>query len=416
MHTSTAYKYRSLYAYLWFLIWPFFALVYALGNLKSNFTKNIVWLFCGFFGYTFIISNPEMDANRYRDALFDLYEKRSESFTSLFLETYDKGIYSGTDFYSHGLTLTISRFTDDFRILFLIVGLVYGYFFSRNILYIVPFLKEKKWLTLSICIFVILAFLIPFWNINGYRFYTAAHVFLFGLLPILVENKYKYLWVSLLSTLFHFSFIFPVILLFIYFITRNRYFIYLPILAVSLFFTELDPKAINENAELAPIFMQNKVKGYTTKEYIKFSQSIYTGMNWYVLGHVIAMNICLYAGIVYLFLRRKKYLVNNICQSLYSFGIFFLAAANFVVSVPSMGRFQNVALIIVAICLLYCSQMGVKDHWIKKLNILFIPATLIFFIVEIRIGFDFLGLNSVFLNPFIAPFFPDSPALIDFFK
>ncbi|MBK8622502.1 MAG: hypothetical protein IPN79_12275 [Saprospiraceae bacterium] len=101
---------------------------------------------------------------------------------------------------------------------------------------------------------------------------------------------------------------------------------------------------------------------------------------------------------------------------MFSFGVLFLAAANFVVTIPSMGRFQFVALPIIAIVFLYCIQKGEKDGWLKYLNYLFIPVTIFYLIVEIRIGFDFIGLNSIFLNPMIAPFFPDSPALIEFFK
>jgi hypothetical protein len=41
---------------------------------------------------------------------------------------------------------------------------------------------------------------------------------------------------------------------------------------------------------------------------------------------------------------------------------------------------------------------------------------LFFVTVEVRIAFDFIGLNTLFLNPLTAPYFPDSPALIEFFK
>ncbi|MBK8622501.1 MAG: EpsG family protein [Saprospiraceae bacterium] len=296
-----------MYAYISFFIWPFFSLIYALGNIKSNFTKNIVWFFCAFFGYTFIISNPEMDANRYQEKLILLYGLRDVPFYDLLIEPYhNKGIYSGTDIYSHLITLIISRFTNDFRILFAIVGFIYGYFFSRNIFYIFDFIRNHKLQLLAVSSLLLLAFILPFWNINGYRFYTAAHVFLFGILRIVVEKRYRYIWLCLIVPLIHFSFLFPVAVLLFYLIFRNRFSSLCSCFACFLVFTELDPKTINERAELAPVFMQNKVMGYTRGEYVKFAQSIYTGMNWYVLGHVYALNFCIYLRRFVFILKKEK--------------------------------------------------------------------------------------------------------------
>lgn len=358
-----------------------------------------------------------MDANRYKAALERAYAANETPVMEALMDPFvNKGIYAGTDVYAHFITTAIGRFTDDFRILFAIIGGIYGYFFSRNLFYIFSFINNNKLQVLAISTLLLLAFILPFWNINGYRFYTAAHVFLYGALRIVVERKMRYFILCLSVPLIHFSFLFPLAVLLVYIIFKNKYIIYLPVFLVSLFFTELDPKAINEKAELAPVFMQNKVMGYTRGEYVKFAQSIYTGMNWYVLGHVYALNVCIYLVVLYLFIKRKKYLNDDIARSLFSFGVLFLAAANFVVTIPSMGRFQSVAMPLIAICFIYGIQRSYRDRWLKKMNYLFIPVTIFYLIVEVRIGFDFIGLNSIFLNPMIAPFFPDSPALIEFFK
>jgi EpsG family len=417
MNTVSISKYKGLYAYITFLVWPLFAVLYAIVNVKASYTKNIIWLFCAFFGYTFIVSNPEMDANRYQEHLYRLAELRHIPFFQALIEPYaNKGIYSGTDIYGHLITLIVSRFTNDFRILFALVGFIYGYFYSRNVFYVLEFVKNKKLKILAVSSLLLLAFILPFWNINGYRFYTAAHIFLFGALRILVERKYKYLLICFITPLVHFSFLFPLGVLLIYLLLGNRYFIYIPLLLVSLLFTDIDPATINENAALAPVFMQNKVSGYTRGEYVDFAKGIYTGMNWYVLGHIYALNVCLYLSIFYLFLKRKAYLKDDIAKSLFSFGVLFLALANFVITIPSMGRFQAVALPIIAVVFIYCIQQGVRDKWIKRFNYIFIPVTIFFLIVEIRIGFDFIGFNSLLLNPMTAPFFPDSSALIDYIK
>lgn len=410
-------KNQTLTAYFTALIWPFFALIFAVINYRSSFSKNILWIFCAFFGYTFIISNPDMDANRYKLHLERSYAKNHLPYNEVLADPFtNKGIYSGTDVYSHFITTTVGRFTNDFRIFFGVIGLIFGYFYSRNLFYVLKHLENKNLLFLTVLFVFTLALIIPFWNINGYRFYTASHVFLFGVLRILFERKYGYLIIILMSPLIHFSFALPTALFLIYLLIGNKTWMYIMMLGASLFFVDLNPKTINENYELAPVFVQNKVKGYSSKDYVKFVQKNTTGMNWYVKGHLYALLFCLYSFIFYIFLKRKQFLRDHISASVFSFGLLTLAMANSVSSLPSMDRFYLLGAIILCISFIYIFQANTKHRLFKRLGYFYTIPVLIFLVVEIRIGFDFIGLNSILLNPMIAPFFPDSPALIEFFK
>lgn len=410
-------KLNRIYAYVVFLVWPFLSAIMAVFNYRAAYAKNIVWLFCAFFGYTFIISDGEMDANRYKRWLVEMHKRADEPYARLLVEPYkDKGIYAGTDVYSHLMTLTVSRFTDDFRFFFGLIGLVFGYFYSRNIFMVLAHIKEKRLVLLSALLLMTLFLLIPFWNINGYRFYTAAMVFLYGVLKIMLEKKYGYFWAALLSPLVHFSFAVPVLTLLIYIIVGNRVWIYMLALAGSLFMVDLNPKTINENADLAPVFMQNKVKGYSSGDYIKYLQRIQTDMNWYVRGRMYAIQFCIYSMLMAALIFRRKYLPDIRTQRLLAFGALLLAVANVVSSVPSMGRFFNIAAFVLVAAYMLMVQQRPEARIYRYLGYVYFVPVLIFAIVEIRIGFDFIGLNTLFLNPLIAPFFPDSPALIEFFK
>jgi len=110
------------------------------------------------------------------------------------------------------------------------------------------------------------------------------------------------------------------------------------------------------------------------------------------------------------------YLKDKVAQSLISFGILMLAIANIVSSIPSMGRFFSVAAFLLLTGIIYAIQQQPKGKIFKSLGYLYAIPIFFFLTVELRIGFDFIGLNSLLLNPFFAPFFPDSPALIEFFK
>ena len=57
---------------IFFLVWPFGSLAFTAYHLRSSWAKNIVWLFVIFFGLTFVISNPKIDANRYNDKLQEM--------------------------------------------------------------------------------------------------------------------------------------------------------------------------------------------------------------------------------------------------------------------------------------------------------------------------------------------------------
>ena len=63
---------KKLYAYFLFLIWPFLSILIALYEYRQKWSKNVIWLFVAFFGYTFVISNDTMDANRYRDQFIEV--------------------------------------------------------------------------------------------------------------------------------------------------------------------------------------------------------------------------------------------------------------------------------------------------------------------------------------------------------
>jgi hypothetical protein len=414
---NSTIKANRITTYLVFLLWPFLSLILAIFNFRYGYAKNIVWLFCAFFGYTFIVSNEEMDAARYRDNLIQLHERRLEPFDEIFFGYYDKGIYSATEVYGQFLTLAVSRFTNDFRIFYCIIGLVFGYFFSRNIFFVLQHFQRKKLAIITITLLTAFVFIVPFWSINGYRFYTATHIFVFAVLHILTFKKYRYLFIAFLAPLTHFSFVLPLVCLLIFLFFQQFTWVYVSLLVVSIFFANLDPKVINDNAGLAPEFMQAKVTGYTAKRFVNNAQANISGSNWYVMGHLYALYSSMYLLIGYMIVKRKKYLSNSRLKSLFNFGVFLFAIANFVSSVPSMERFMAVAALVLLASFLSLIQ-GYKDYdlQLNRLIYLVAPLLFLFIVVEVRVGMDFVGLNTLLLNPMTAPFFPDSPVLIEFIK
>src|SRR5699024_4937329 len=104
---------------------------------------------------------------------------------------------------------------------------------------------------------------IPLWNITSFRMWTAAHIFIYGLLPYLYEGQKKGLVIATLSILMHFSFIVPVGVLFAYLLLGNRLTIYFMFFITTFFATEVNIATFNNLIEnYAPEIVQERTAGY----------------------------------------------------------------------------------------------------------------------------------------------------------
>ena len=118
-------------AWILFFINPFSATIIAFVNYRSAFAKNILWLFVVYYGFTIVISDEGMDANRYRNNFIALTSNKisAKDFVDLLYQEETEYV----DVAQPLITFFVSRLTKDPRILFAVFGLVFGYFYSRNI-------------------------------------------------------------------------------------------------------------------------------------------------------------------------------------------------------------------------------------------------------------------------------------------
>ena len=405
-----------LLRYIITLLWPFFGLIHTLINFRSVHTKNIIWIFSAFYGLTMIMPEANMDHDliRYERAFQNMVDQRHLPFWDIFSEPFNQGIYSAADVYLILLNLVVSRITGDFRIFLMTVAIVFGYFYSRNITLIFDHYRPSHVRSYAILLIASIMLLYPFWSIGGYRFVTAAMIFSYGLLHFKVLNKKRYLIFILISPLVHFTMALGVVAFIIYSIIGDRLWLYIILLLVSFAFLRVNPENLNSQAELAPIFLQGKIKGYTSQDYLKMVTNNTSIENWYVRGHFISLQGSVLILLALFLIKSEYYLTEILSKTLLCFGLFLYAISNFITSVPGGSRFTVMAIFIILISFL---SIIVSEKKIPRfVRYLTIPLFLFFFIVKIRMGFDDTGLNTIFLNPFVALFFPDSPALIDFIK
>jgi hypothetical protein len=411
----------SLGIWIFFIFSPFLTVLYSLKNYKHSFAKNIIWAFSVFYGFTFIIFNEEMDSYRYKEwfinnALNNLTFTQFLS-TLYSVDTFTSGI--NIDVVEPLLSYLISMFTSDYRFLFAAYGLIVGYFYSRNLWYVLDKVdfKSKPLLVPLVFAFALIA---PIWDLNGFRFCAATHVFLFGTLPFLFDGNKKRLIFSLLSVTVHFSFIFPTVLLIAYMLAGNRFFIFYIFFVGSMFVKEINIDRINELvASNFPEVFQTRTAGYTSidKAQELREDAATSNLNWYVKGHenVLKWLIIIFLSVIFFrgkdFVQRNPKLLRLICFTLLLYG-----CANLASLVPSGGRFIALSnLFALAFIILYI-QNGPRETVLIKLIPLAIPLLWLFIIVRLRMSLDTFGVSTVLGNPIVIMFFKGDTALINLIK
>lgn len=369
-------------------------------------SMNLFWGFCVFYGLTFAVGveSKNSDINRYHEHLMDLYEQPELSINDVISNFKDS---KEIDVFNMGITYGISRFTDNRGILTMFYAVFLGFFLSRNIWYILNLLKGRISFLEKI-ILLALFLLIPIWFINGVRMWTAFHVFFYGLLPYIFENRKNRLRFVFLSIFVHFSFIVPISAFFIYFFARNRLKPYFVVFIFSIFFSNLNMGIFNDYIDrFAPQSIAERSASYRNEDVISARNQASQGkaLNWYVKWQYKALDSSLYILIIYLFLFGNPLIKNDpIWKRLISFMLIFMIYGNFLAHIPSGARFINFGRFTgLFFILLYLNQFR-NDFYTKRMTTVFLPAFLLFIIVSIRMGLYYTSITTIAGNPILALF------------
>lgn len=411
------------------LLFPFGGLIYTLSNWRESWAKNTFWLVCVYMGAVLIywpegaILGMGADGGRYVLQLMAMYNG-NESIKAI-LGRYLMDEYT-MDLYFPIVAFLVSRFTDNGHILFTVFAFVFGYFYSRNIWYILEKLPGKK--LGFLVIFVILFFLTnPITNISGVRYNTAIHIYVYAMLPYLLDNDKSKLWWLIVAPLVHFSFLYVSVIAVAYVLlipnklkTRGRVFqtICLIIFIISFFINSLNLSSVNAVLEeYSPESYERKIDTYVNQDVADIRSDAMAAANWYVGASGIIKNWS-YSLLLVLLLPciRRNYKGDSPINNIYTFTLLFFAFANIMALVPSGGRFLMVAhMFSVAIILLVSMSIPKKDNYFLFLNfsLLFLLIPVVF---EIRKLFDYFGITALIGNFITALFWENNVPLIDLIK
>ncbi len=399
--------------FVFFLLNPFLGLIQAFKHYNDTWAKNSAWVFVIFYGFT--MNRPEeMDSSRYVLRLKELYEA-SVNWDSFLANFYsDDG--STIDIYQPLITYLLSLVSDNGNILFAIFGIVFGYFYSRNIWMLLDLLKGRSMnLQLWILLFTFIS-VIGFWELNGVRMWTAAHVFFYGTFNYIVNQNKKGLLIAILSILIHFSFVLPVSILFFFLIVKLPWKILYFIFIASFFVSVLNISSIGEFfGNIAPEFLVPKIKSYTSDEYVETVSEGPIG-NWYVqyYSKMLGWFIFIMISVIF-FTSLSKIKSNKIFSNLFIFTLLFLIVGNIMSLVPSGNRFLIIGRLF-AMSLLFLFYIEYDDFIFKRWTKILSPILLFYLIISLRTSFETITFITILGNP-IAAIFLDLPIpLISMFK
>lgn len=409
-------------------LFPLAGLINSLANWRQSWAKNAFWLACIYLGAVFIFLPDGVavgegtDSARYQLDLIHFYDDNSSLFGVLAKYRIERNVM---DFYQPILTYLISRFTNNAHVLFAVFAFVFGFFYSRNVWYVLDKLPNNKQGIFNVL--TILFFLIcPITQINGVRMWTALHVYVYALMPYLLDRDKSKLWCLTLAPLIHFSFLYVSLLGLVYVMLPERMKTgsrILQFVALSSFIATLAVNSLNLDSlydmllEYSPELYENRIELYVNQDLADRNAEGAALSNWYIAVSGLLKKWTIAVLLIFLFHCMKKYFKGDYgLTRLYIFALLLGAFANIMSLIPSGGRFQLVSMMfMVPMVLLSIMKIPKSDGYygIARFAMLFL---LIPVVVDFRRLFDFFGITAVFGN-FITVFFWESNIpLIEFVK
>jgi len=389
-----------------FFIWPFWGFVSSAFNFfNSKWDNTLLILFSGFIGLNIAITSEGPDINRYRDDFIN-YQVYDFEHLYKYISNY---IQLKDGYYDIGIQIinyVVSRFTDNYHIYFLTIGLIYGIFYAFILKYLSNYYKNiKPSLILYLLFLCSVFFLFPTQGINQFRFWTASALFITGYL-LFSHGQMRGLLLVLLSPLMHIGIGLLIIGLLISFSLRRikvKFLVYILPLALTLnlgFHEALQPivEVIGGSAE-------SKFITYTGQ---MASERLDAHLNriWYA-AYWRSIALFGFALLSLSFYKKLKY-ASRSTLNLYRLNLIFLFFGLLMQGFYMHFRYYEVFIflqIIFFVKYLYEGNILQKMNYLKKIALIFIM--LIILMIKIPAALQFLMPTALISNFITAWFFFD---------
>lgn len=366
-----------------FVIWPFLALLTALTNFGRREARIVVYIYLVYFGLSFVVDEAGGDALRYATEL----ERNALLPFSDFFKIVG-GIYSSedsVDIYEPLISFLVSRLTDDHRVLFAVFAAVFGFFYLKSIGILYDLYQKNPGIDALIHL-LFFCVILPITTINGVRMWTAAWIFFYGAIHVIWYRDARFLILAFMSSLVHFSFLSANVILLIYFIVRNRNYVYLPMAIVSFVLPQIISPFLQRLSLRLGGALQARFEGYTNEDYISGNLESMEDKAWFVkIGNDLVFYYLVFAVIIMQILSRKQ-IRNDRERNLYSFLLLFVSFVNFAAFIPTLGGRFKLVFFLFATTYLFVLFLHKKSYGVSLTTIVGLFPMLVYAAVAFRTG------------------------------
>jgi hypothetical protein len=417
------------YNILLFLISPLLAVLPALASFGKRYTKTIIIIFFGFYGATMIFP-PGTDGTRHAGNIENHYE--GLELGEFLKET--KAIFlfrpepeTNDDFFLHLISYIVSFFSSTTTGLYLVIGLIYGYFFTTGVSKVYSSI-EGKWTFVVLLLFIVFVSWKSFEGINSIRNHTGAWIFFNGAFSYFKTRERKYILLVMLAPIVHFGYFIITLPFYVVLFLGNRPYLYLSILCAS-FFVKPNVTFI-ENLTAETELGRSKFDGYVRdetyfqrKEEARLSRQSFH-VAYYMTGIRYVLVTLLFFAIFFSGYLHKKKQYPYLLSCLASMAILLLAASNMSSFAESLEKrlfsnFGYYALSYLTI-LFSISQIRQSKQFFhlgaKLITVLSIPPIGLFLFVQYSLIGEFTDFRVV-VSPILYPLFSgESVSIKEFIK
>ena len=349
-------KYDVSIKFLVFLVSPFLALFFGLLRIKTRSSFILFFLIFITLGLSFTVPERRtdefnLDGVSYRNN-FEAYENKS---VDTYLSDLEKYIsFTGaSDFYDSTINFLVSRCLNNYHLMFLVVSMVFSFFSLASLKFLVA---ERHFTNSLSCLILLYLFMTnQIFNINAYRFFTAAWIAVYALLNILLKNNNKYIFLLLLTPFFHGSFFILYVLVFFYSVTGKYLKLWGIFFVISFFLSNIALELFRNILDYLPVALANKFYYYLNEDYVLQVNEGGSGYMWVKRLFELIARVSVNSIVLMFVYKFSAHIKNTNCQKVYTILLILMTIVNFAMIIPSLGsRFMILALPFIAYIWLVC--------------------------------------------------------------
>lgn len=393
------------YKIILFIISPILASLYSLKRINTKSSYMVFFLTCTLFGLSFTVKSGKendssaLDGQYYRNFFEDYQYISIHQFQEKFI-TYIHFDSNIKDFYIDIISFLVSRFTDNYHVMFALVAMIFSYFSLKSFKF---FTKEPEFdATLITYILTYLFMYISIFNINAFRFWTAAWIGIYCIFQIYRNNNKKFILLALFTPFIHGSFFIFLLILLVSLVFRRFEKFWIILFSISFLFSSFAASILQSLTTNFEAYLPKIIPAYVdsyTDSIENLTQG--TGFYWVNSLFLVLVKIYLYLLVIIFIKNNSAIKKDSRTKDIYLFLLVWLTCFNFLSSIPSLGnRFNSLALPFIA----YIALLHVKKTKFQ-IFLLLLPLVYSFTIYEqVRLYIAVLEPSFYYSSPFYLTF------------